>query len=59
MRRGEMIALEWSDIDFENNLLKINKTYNRINGQDVITSPKTETSNRIINIPDFLKNSKR
>lgn len=55
IREGELLALTPKDFDFENNLLKINKTYNRINGQDIITSPKTETSNRIINIPDFLK----
>ena len=54
IREGELLALTPMDFDFENNLLRINKTYNRINGQDVITSPKTETSNRIINIPDFL-----
>lgn len=55
VREGELLALTPSDIDFENNLLHISKTYNRINGVDVITPPKTETSNRTISIPEFLK----
>ena len=28
MRSGELHALEWSDVDFENKLLNVNKTYN-------------------------------
>lgn len=55
VREGELIALTPKDIDFRNNLLHINKTYNRINGKDVITPPKTDSSNRTISIPEFLK----
>ena len=55
IREGELLALTPSDFDFKNNLLHISKTYNRINGKDVITPPKTETSNRTISIPEFLK----
>lgn len=28
MRSGELLALEWSDVNFENNLLNVNKSYN-------------------------------
>ena len=33
----------------------INKTYNRIQKRDVIDTPKTENSDRTIDIPNFLK----
>lgn len=35
-------------------MLRINKSFQRIKGQDVITSPKTEAGNRVIAIPAFL-----
>ena len=34
--------------------MSINKTYNRLKGQDVITPPKTEKSNRVITMPKIL-----
>ena len=55
MREGELLALTRKDIDLQNNLIHISKTYYRFKGKDVITSPKTETSNRTISIPEFLK----
>lgn len=54
-REGEALSITPADIDFERNLLHINKTYYRMHGEDVITSPKTEESNRTISIPEFLK----
>lgn len=55
MREGEALALAPEDIDFGNNLIHITKTYFRLNGEDIITSPKTEESIRTISIPEFLK----
>ena len=54
IREGELLALTEEDFDLENGTLRINKTYHRINGKDVITEPKTKKSNRIIRMPDFL-----
>lgn len=54
MRLGELLALTPSDFDLENNKLRINKSYQRIKGEDVITEPKTPKSNRVILIPKFL-----
>ncbi|MEN2291583.1 site-specific integrase [Enterococcus faecalis] len=50
MRAGEMIALTWSDIDFYNQTVRINKSAKLINGNYVTTTPKTESSNRYITI---------
>lgn len=54
-REGELLALNKSDIDFENNKLHITKTYYRTERRDIITVPKTEQSVRTIDIPEFLK----
>lgn len=54
LRCGELLALTAEDFDFEKRTLRINKSYQRINGRDVITTPKTEKSNRIVVMPEFL-----
>lgn len=54
MREGELLALSPADIDLDNKTISINRTYQRIEGKDVFTSPKTRKSKRKIPIPDFL-----
>lgn len=54
IREGELLALTPSDFDFNKRTLRINKSYQRINGCDIITEPKTPKSNRIIKMPSFL-----
>lgn len=52
LRIGELLALEWSDIDFEKGVLSVAKTCydGNVNGKHVriIDSPKTENSRRQI-----------
>ena len=54
IREGELLALTPEDFDLEKKTLRINKTYHRKDGKDIVTDPKTKKSNRIIKIPDFL-----
>lgn len=54
IRLGELLALTPADFDFKNRKLRINKSYQRIKKQDIITEPKTKKSNRTIEMPDFL-----
>ena len=54
IRSGELLALTPSDFDFEKQTLRINKTFHRSKGEDIITTPKTVKSNRIITLPPFL-----
>ena len=54
MRLGELLALTPADVDFENKTINISKSYQRIDGKEVITPPKTPKSKRIITVPDFL-----
>ena len=59
MREGELLALTPSDIDFYKGTLIINKSYQRLNGKDIVSSPKTPKSNRVVTIPEILKASLR
>lgn len=54
IREGELLALTPTDFDFENSTVRINKSYQRLHGEDVITTPKTKKSNRTIKMPKFL-----
>ena len=54
IREGELLALTPADFDFQNSTVRINKSYQRLHGEDVITSPKTRKSNRTIKMPQFL-----
>ena len=55
MRVGELIALTWSDIDFDKGLLFVSKTCHDgndgINHIRVIDTPKTASSRRVIPLP--------
>lgn len=54
LRLGEALALTPADFNFTKETIRINKSYQRIKGKDVITDPKTEKSNRIVQMPHFL-----
>lgn len=54
IREGELLALTPDDFDFEKQTVTINKSFQHLNGRDIITSPKTEKSNRTIQLPKFL-----
>ena len=54
IREGELLALTPEDFDFEKQTVTINKSFQHLNGRDIITSPKTEKSNRTIKLPNFL-----
>jgi integrase len=54
IREGELLALTPADFDFEKCTVTINKSYQRLGGKDLITTPKTEKSNRVISMPQFL-----
>ena len=56
IRIGELLALTINDIDLKNRTIRINKSYQRLNKEDVITDPKTAKGNRIIKITENLAN---
>lgn len=50
LRRGEALALAWSDVDFEKRLIRVRGTLARIDGDLVVTAPKTDKSKRVIHL---------
>lgn len=50
-RRGELIALTWNDIDFQNHTITINKASARTKDGIITKSPKTFSSNRTVTLP--------
>ncbi|MCL2187948.1 MAG: site-specific integrase [Defluviitaleaceae bacterium] len=54
-RRGELMGLEWQDIDYEKRTISISRTSQYLPKKGVFTkTPKTELSNRTITIPDSI-----
>lgn len=54
IREGELLALTQADFNFKAGTVTINKSYQRLHGEDIITTPKTRKSNRTIKMPGFL-----
>ena len=54
IREGELLALTPADFDFDKQTVSITKSFQRLNGRDIITDPKTPKSKRVIKLPDFL-----
>lgn len=46
LRRGELLALEWKHIDFNNGTLEVRQSLSYANGKTIIKEPKTKTSVR-------------
>ena len=62
-RRGEMLGLEWKDVDFENNIISVRRTSNYTAAKGVYTdTTKTKRSQRTLKFPqeimDMLKEYK-
>ena len=54
LRKGELLALEWSDIDFEKDEITVSKSVSVVGGKQITKEPKTKTSRRSVTIPHFL-----
>ncbi|MCX5044033.1 site-specific integrase [Aldersonia sp. NBC_00410] len=51
MRRGEALALYWSDVDLDAGVVAVRGTLGRVGGKLIITEPKTERSRRSVPLP--------
>jgi integrase len=50
-RRGELIALNWSDINFTEGAVSVTKSTARTKAGQITKEPKTKSSNRSISVP--------
>ena len=51
LRRGELMALQWDDLDFETGVLTISKQVSLVRGKIVMSVPKTKSSIRKLVLP--------
>lgn len=51
VRRGELLGLEWGDIDWEHNQVKIIRNRVVVDGKSVVKEPKTASSIRTLDVP--------
>lgn len=54
LRRGEILALKWSDLNFTTGELRIERQVNVLNKEQIISEPKTKASVRTIILPESL-----
>ena len=55
VRLGELMGLEWQDVDFKTGIISINRSSQYLADKGVFTkTPKTESSIREVAIPDFV-----
>lgn len=55
LRRGELLGLEWKDIDWDNHLISVERTSAWTKEKGIYTdTPKTDSSVRIIKIPEVI-----
>ena len=51
LRRGEILALRWDDLDFRTGTLRVERQVQRIQGKLAVSQPKTRASSRSILLP--------
>lgn len=56
LRRGEILALQWDDLDFRTGALRIERQVQRIKGELVVSQPKTKASSRSVILPGPILN---
>ena len=51
LRRGEILALQWDDLNFRTGALRVERQVHRVKGELVISPPKTKAGNRTVLLP--------
>lgn len=54
LRKGEILALKWSDIDFVHKTITVDKSWISVNNRPAIKEPKTAAGVRVVPLPDVL-----
>ena len=51
LRRGEILALHWDDLNFRTGALRVERQVHRVKGELVVSPPKTKAGNRTVLLP--------
>lgn len=54
LRRGELLGLQWEDIDWEKNQIHVVRNRVVVDGKSIVKDPKTATSTRTVDVPSQL-----
>ena len=54
LRRGELLGLQWGDIDWDNNQIHIVRNRVIVDGKAIVKEPKTQASIRVLDAPEML-----
>ena len=54
LRRGETVALLWSDVNMNDKTVSVTKSTAIVDGKPLTKAPKNKTSERVISIPDHI-----
>ena len=54
LRKGELLALQWPDLDIQKDTIRVSKSVTLVRGKAVCKAPKTKSSNRTVTIPHLL-----
>lgn len=54
IRLGEFRALTYGDLDFNNNIITINKNMQIVDSKEIVYTPKSENGTRLITMPDAI-----
>ena len=52
LRRGELLGLQWKDVDFDDHALMVNRTLVDLSGKLDVAEPKTATGRRRVDLPE-------
>ena len=59
LRRGEVLALSWNDMDLDNGTLAVRQTLVKVKGGWSLSEPKTAGSRRVVRLPSVALNALR
>ena len=51
LRRGELLGLQWADIDFERRTLSVVRSVVLLDGKPIVAEPKTAAGRRMVDVP--------
>jgi integrase len=52
LRRGELLALRWQDVDLDDRVLRVRRTLNQVDGELTFGKPKSKRSRRDVGLDD-------